>query len=281
MNALLFDRMRIISNDIKVLQRHARDYELHFDARNAFQGVSYRGVDDSFRDADDPFCIELRGTCQFLPQYLDDLWKSREEADLAISRLPRRLTEALDALAGKPWVASVRRNCLDKILAWPGETAHQTSYAARKVYGSVKELLKNADRYPPFETWEGYYSLMNEYGHDLYSIRHLVQTVIHETDRNEQPILPIVLSGQGKPVKVKGKEKAALTDPQYNVLAALLAAGARGLNKDELVNESGHGDAVRILKRITEIDADWKAAIAIAGKTGGGYRILDLDQPTP
>lgn len=95
----------------------------------------------------------------------------------------------------------------------------------------------------------------------------------------EEPEVPkavIVLDGPGKPITVKGNEKAALTDPQYHVIQALLEAGSPGLNKDQLVKKSGHGDAVRILKRIARIDGDWQEVIGLAGKPGGRYRVLDL-----
>ena len=87
---------------------------------------------------------------------------------------------------------------------------------------------------------------------------------------------PLILNGPGKSLTVRGKPKDKVTDPQYNVLQALFDAGGRGLNKDELVKNSGHGDAVRILGRIADIDDDWKSVIGLAGKPGGRYRILDL-----
>jgi hypothetical protein len=60
------------------------------------------------------------------------------------------------------------------------------------------------------------------------------------------------------------------------VIQTLIAAGSRGLGKDELVEKSGHGDAVNILKRVALIDGDWATVIGLAGKPGGRYRILDL-----
>jgi hypothetical protein len=87
------------------------------------------------------------------------------------------------------------------------------------------------------------------------------------------PPPPIVLNGQGNSVYVNGQEKPSLTDPQYNVLASLLEAGPHGLNKDELVKNSCHTDAVKILKRIVAIHDDWKSVIRLAGKPGGRYRV--------
>jgi hypothetical protein len=66
---------------------------------------------------------------------------------------------------------------------------------------------------------------------------------------------------------------APLTTPQYNVVSALLQAGERGLNKDELVRKSGHADARAILGRVADLDSDWMAVVQFAGKTAGRYRI--------
>ncbi len=82
----------------------------------------------------------------------------------------------------------------------------------------------------------------------------------------------VVLNGQGSPVIVLGKEKEPVTAAQYDVLVALLDA-PNGLAKDALAKNSRHTDAVKILKRIAKIDADWAAVIGLAGKPNGRYRI--------
>lgn len=84
----------------------------------------------------------------------------------------------------------------------------------------------------------------------------------------------VVLQGPGKPVLVRGVEKPRLTDARYRVVQALLAAGAKGLSKDELDRRSGSSDAQKVLKRLHKSDLDWQAVIQIAGKTGLGYRIV-------
>lgn len=71
---------------------------------------------------------------------------------------------------------------------------------------------------------------------------------------------------------VLGKPKKRLTKAQYNVIQALLSARDRGLTKDQLVEKSGHTDAVNVLKRLAK-DLDWKKVIHLPGITGGGYRI--------
>jgi len=86
---------------------------------------------------------------------------------------------------------------------------------------------------------------------------------------------PVILGKPGEKTIVRGKRKDRLTLPRHNVIKALLAAGDDGLSKDSLATESGHGDAVGILKRLAKSDPDWKTVIKLAGKPGGRYRISD------
>jgi hypothetical protein len=83
----------------------------------------------------------------------------------------------------------------------------------------------------------------------------------------------VVLQGPGKPPIVKGKKKRVLTDPQDDVVQALLEAGEGGLTKDELEDKSGHSDARGILRRLAKSDPDWGVVIHFPGRTGGRYRI--------
>ena len=73
---------------------------------------------------------------------------------------------------------------------------------------------------------------------------------------------------------IDGIAKSKLTMPQYNVVQTLIEAGEHGLGKDELIRRSGHSDAIGILKRLADDDADWEHVISFARKPGGGYRIL-------
>jgi hypothetical protein len=83
----------------------------------------------------------------------------------------------------------------------------------------------------------------------------------------------VVLRGPAEGPFVLGREKRPLTLAQYDVVKALLDAGERGLSKDELDRQSGHGDARKLLKRLAALDDDWQAVIHFPGKPGGGYRI--------
>ncbi len=84
---------------------------------------------------------------------------------------------------------------------------------------------------------------------------------------------PVILGKPGDEPIVLGKRKNRLTQPRYDVITALLAAGDDGLSKDSLATDSGHGDAVGILKRLADSDPEWKAVIRLAGVPGGRYRI--------
>jgi DNA-binding NtrC family response regulator len=89
-------------------------------------------------------------------------------------------------------------------------------------------------------------------------------------------VLAVVLNGpEGTPV-VLGREKPKLSCAQYDIIEALLAAGKKGLSKDEMDKASGHPEARKVLKKLCDSDADWAAVIRRPGKRGqGGYRITD------
>jgi hypothetical protein len=84
---------------------------------------------------------------------------------------------------------------------------------------------------------------------------------------------PLILGEPGDEPVVRGKKKPRLTAAQFDVLKALLDAKDKGLTKDELVNNSGHTDAVNVLKRLWKKDDDWKSIIQMAEVPGGRYRI--------
>lgn len=84
----------------------------------------------------------------------------------------------------------------------------------------------------------------------------------------------VQLFGEGKNPVVTDRKKKPLTKAQYDVVLALLEAGAAGLTIDNLKLYSGHDDARGILKRLAGKDPDWNSVIAFAGSTGMRYRIL-------
>jgi hypothetical protein len=86
---------------------------------------------------------------------------------------------------------------------------------------------------------------------------------------------PVELLGEGRPVRLFGKEKPPLTVAQYDVVKALIEAGPRGLTKDELELKSGRGGARKTLRLLLD-DPDWSRVVAMAGKTGQRYRIMNL-----
>ena len=83
----------------------------------------------------------------------------------------------------------------------------------------------------------------------------------------------VCLFGMNKAPTIDGKPKGNLTDAQYNVIQALIEATTKGLNKDELITQSGHGGAREVLTTLSKKDSDSKSVIQFAGKTGRRYRI--------
>ena len=78
-----------------------------------------------------------------------------------------------------------------------------------------------------------------------------------------------------QPVAMIGSEPVCekLTEPQHNVLKALLDAGTEGLSLKQLNTESKRQDARKILKRLADKNPPWEKVIDFAGKAGRGYRI--------
>lgn len=90
------------------------------------------------------------------------------------------------------------------------------------------------------------------------------------TAPNAQPGPMVVLGRAGDPCTVKGKEKKALTDGQYAVVAALIEAGDEGLTKDAI--EAVRSSARRMLDDLRK-DSDWAGVIIMPGQTNGRYRV--------
>jgi hypothetical protein len=152
--------INLINTHLDSLQRQVNGWGwvLHFDRPSGkFLGVSKNSSPDDIEfPADNIHCIEIASHCEWLPKYVESHWEAHAAADKALSELPTRIKERLDALVGKPWFATARRDCLDKILKWPGEVHHQSSMAAEKTYGSVIELLEKANKNKPYATWKEY-----------------------------------------------------------------------------------------------------------------------------
>lgn len=84
---------------------------------------------------------------------------------------------------------------------------------------------------------------------------------------------PVELHGQGQPITVLGVQKRKLTKARYAVIKALIEIWPDSLNKDELVTRSKHGDARKVLDRLSKSGADWQRVIVMAKTPGGGYSL--------
>jgi hypothetical protein len=83
---------------------------------------------------------------------------------------------------------------------------------------------------------------------------------------------PVALGKYGEKPRIRGKEVSALNPPRHNVIGALLKEWPERLSKDELVQKSGHSDAVNILKRLVLLP-EWASVIELAGERCMGYGI--------
>lgn len=84
----------------------------------------------------------------------------------------------------------------------------------------------------------------------------------------------VVLRGKGERPLVLGREESPVTSAQYDVLQALINAGADGLSMTELVRRSGHGSARNVLKNLANSSSAWQQVILLPGAPGRRYRLL-------
>ena len=182
--------IHLVSDHLASLQRSARWYDLILAVGGEFRGAAHRHEPTQTYLAGHPELIHLESDIEWLPKYIDGLWEAVPKVDKALFELPSRLADTLNWLTNSPWVAHVRRDCIDEILAWPGESLHQASWRAEKVHGDVLELLKKVEKHSPFEAWSKFYHLIGDYAKDLYSIR---GEVVPQSDA-ASVVLPVSIS---------------------------------------------------------------------------------------
>ncbi len=110
-------------------------------------------------------------------------------------------------------------------------------------------------------------------------------TIAPEDAKNTPPVIEkierkeaVILRGRHERPIVLGKEQEkVLTVAQYNVVSALMQAGEIGLSTDKLVETSGHGGAVNVLRRLARSSGEWGSAIGLAGSPGNHFRIRQSD----
>ena len=131
----------------------------------------------------------------------------------------------------------------------------------------------------------GYY--FSELSNLLLASVHAVNKILDICDRSESPVRAgddddevdvrtasgsVVLRGPHSRPMVNGHEKKVLTQTRYDLVKKIILTGEDGMTKDEM--ERHYSGARRILKSVREQDKDWADVIKMAGKTGGGYRII-------
>ena len=85
----------------------------------------------------------------------------------------------------------------------------------------------------------------------------------------------VVLRGRDVPPIVMGKEKALLSNPEYDIITVLWEASREGkkLTKDQLDLKSQHTDSRKFLYALAKKDPGWSQVIALPGTHGRGYSI--------
>lgn len=101
----------------------------------------------------------------------------------------------------------------------------------------------------------------------------------HRQDgKDDDRCCSVVLRGPTDCPLVLGREVPRLTQPQYDVIQALVAAGEKGLSLDQLKRLSGHDTAEKTLKGLAKNKklTEWKRVILLPGKPYCRYRLLFL-----
>jgi hypothetical protein len=94
-----------------------------------------------------------------------------------------------------------------------------------------------------------------------------------DTDTTSGACSELVLYARDRAPEIGGVVQPFLSDTRDKVVRAVLTAGPRGLTKDQLVENSGCGDARKILTRLRDSSTAWASVIEFPGERGGGYRI--------
>ena len=93
-------------------------------------------------------------------------------------------------------------------------------------------------------------------------------------DDSARRVCCVVLRSKGDKPLVHGREVPSVTSAQYDVLRALIGAGADGLSLTELSKRSGHGSARNVLGNLASKSSVWKQVILLPGAPGRRYRLL-------
>jgi hypothetical protein len=175
--------LQLVGEHLGAIQRqvHTWNWKLVLDDQGAFIGVANAQSEKLEYDASSDECLGIQSDCKYLTGFVEKLWDSQREIDEALDKLPPHLVATLNALTQSPWVASVRRHCVDKVLAWPGEVHHQRSMVSEKVGGTITELLSKAEARDPYETWKHYETLIFGYKSDLIASRDAVKGRVGES----------------------------------------------------------------------------------------------------
>ena len=111
-------------------------------------------------------------------------------------------------------------------------------------------------------------------GQALHELLQKHRPVPSTGDEHKESKCCVVLRGKAAGPLVLGREVSPVTSARYDVLQALVNAGADGLSLAELIRHSGHGSARNVLKNLADSSSAWQQVILLPGAPGRRYRLL-------
>jgi len=166
--------IELVQQELHTLQRSSTVSKLIFNERGRLAGIEHHGYCDlatSDYDSEIGGALVASSAAEYIEKYVVDLYESQRAAEMALHALPARIIDLLSDLIRRPWDVVVRRECLDWVIAWPGENLHPSAIASRKIPIEPRNILELAEKQPPFEVWAEYGSKLKSYGADLVALR--------------------------------------------------------------------------------------------------------------
>jgi len=168
----------LMPKELETLQRSQSAGTLVFDDHGRLIGKEFSDRCTIPTDIDVPSLIYEVSAVECLENHVLDLYESQREADLALHGLPPRIIDLLSDFLQRPWDVVVRRECLDWVIAWPGEVLHPTAMASQRIPAKARDILSLSASRPPFNTWAKYVTQLKSYGADLVALRGRLKPVV-------------------------------------------------------------------------------------------------------
>ncbi|MBL9164437.1 MAG: hypothetical protein JNL18_17045 [Planctomycetaceae bacterium] len=190
----------LLPRKLETLLRSQESGRLLFDDNGKLIGKETRDRCELPVDPSSEFSPQLLFECsavECIEECVINLYDAQRKADVALHSISPRLLDILSGLVARPWDVAVRRECLDWVIAWPGETLHPTALASQTIPGKARDIIALASKRPPFETWTEYGEKLKSYGADLVALRgRLKPSVPGQKFVSPQEIAPLATDDQ-------------------------------------------------------------------------------------